>query len=147
MPITDNSKMPNSETFKKRFLTTAKNKEEILKVLNENKDNLINNDTLNNPQKEFFMQATLNKKAEQELTDFLNSLPDLPELIYLFYKQTATDILLDKQKAITTFVQKGDRTHFQENLATLQKRYDNQLKELSDKGQKRQTIAQPAVTL
>ena len=83
------------------------------------------------------MQATLNKKAEQELTDFLNSLPDLPELIYLFYKQTATDILLDKQKAITTFVQKGDRTHFQENLATLQKRYDNQLKELSDKGQKR----------
>ena len=49
MPITDNSKMPNSETFKKRFLTTAKNKEEILKVLNENKDNLINNDTLNNP--------------------------------------------------------------------------------------------------
>lgn len=83
------------------------------------------------------MQATLNKKTEQELTNFLNSLPDLPELIYLFYKQTATDILLDKQKAITTFVQKGDQTHFQENLATLQKRYDNQLKELSDKAQKR----------
>ena len=76
------------------------------------------------------MQTPLNKKAEQELTNFLNSLPDLPELIYLFYKQTATDILLNKQKAITTFVQKGDKTHFQENLSAIQKHYDNQLKDL-----------------
>lgn len=49
MPTTDNSKMPDSETFKERFLATAKNKDEILKVLNENKDNLISNDTLDNP--------------------------------------------------------------------------------------------------
>lgn len=49
MPTTDNSKMPDSETFKERFLATAKNKDNILKVLNENKDNLISNDTLNNP--------------------------------------------------------------------------------------------------
>lgn len=83
------------------------------------------------------MQATLNKKAEQELTDFLNSLPDLPELIYLFYKQTATDILLDKQKAITTFVQKGDKTHFESNLKTIRERYDNQLKDLLTKAWKR----------
>jgi hypothetical protein len=83
------------------------------------------------------MHASLNKKAEQELTDFLNSLPDLPKLIYLFYTQTATDILLDKQKAITTFVQKGDQTHFQENLATLQNRYDDQLKNLLTKAWKR----------
>jgi hypothetical protein len=83
------------------------------------------------------MQATLNKKAEQELTDFLNSLPDLPELIYLFYKQTATDILLDKQKTITIFVQKGDQTHFQKNLSTIQNRYDNQLKDLLAKAWKR----------
>lgn len=48
-PTTDNSKMPDSETFKERFLATAKNKDDILKVLNENKDNLISNDTLNNP--------------------------------------------------------------------------------------------------
>ena len=48
MPTTDNSKMPNSEIFKERFLATAKNKEEILEVLTKNKDNLINNDTLNN---------------------------------------------------------------------------------------------------
>lgn len=48
-PTTDNSKMPNSEIFKERFLATAKNKDDILKVLNENKDNLISNDTLNNP--------------------------------------------------------------------------------------------------
>ena len=33
-PTTDNLEMPNSETFTKRFLTTAKNKEEILNVLN-----------------------------------------------------------------------------------------------------------------
>lgn len=33
-PTTDNSKMPNSEIFKERFLATAKNKEEILNVLN-----------------------------------------------------------------------------------------------------------------
>ena len=83
------------------------------------------------------MQATLNKKAEQELTDFLNSLPDLPELIYLFYKQTATDILLNKQKAITTFVQKGDKTHFESNLKTIRERYDNQLKNLLAKAWKR----------
>lgn len=49
MPTTDNSKMPDSETFKERFLATAKNKDDILKVLNENKDNLISNNTLNNP--------------------------------------------------------------------------------------------------
>lgn len=57
MPTTDNSKMPDSEIFKERFLATAKNKDDILKVLkddilkvlNENKDNLISNDTLNNP--------------------------------------------------------------------------------------------------
>lgn len=83
------------------------------------------------------MQASLNKKTEQNLTDFLNSLPDLPELIYLFYKQSATDILLDKQKAITTFVQKGDQTHFQENLSTIQKRYDSQLKNLLTKAWKK----------
>lgn len=47
--ITDNLEMPNSETFKERFLATAKNKDDILKVLNENKDNLISNDILNNP--------------------------------------------------------------------------------------------------
>ena len=51
-PTTDNLEMPDSETFKERFLATAKNKEEILEVLTENKDNLINNDTLNNSQKE-----------------------------------------------------------------------------------------------
>lgn len=49
MPTTDNLEMPDSETFKERFLATAKNKDEILKVLNENKDNLISNDTLDNP--------------------------------------------------------------------------------------------------
>ena len=49
MPTTDNSKMPDSETFKERFLATAKNKEDILEILTENKDNLINNNTLNNP--------------------------------------------------------------------------------------------------
>lgn len=38
MPTTDNSKMPDSETFKERFLATAKNKKEILKALNR-KDN------------------------------------------------------------------------------------------------------------
>ena len=48
-PTTDNSKMPDSETFKERFLATAKNKKEILEVLTKNKDNLINNDTLDNP--------------------------------------------------------------------------------------------------
>lgn len=37
-PTTDNLEMPNSETFKERFLVTAKNKDAILKVLNENKD-------------------------------------------------------------------------------------------------------------
>ena len=49
MPTTDNSKMSDSKTFKERFLATAKNKDDILKVLNENKDNLINNNTLDNP--------------------------------------------------------------------------------------------------
>ena len=34
MPTTDNSKMPDSEISKERFLATAKNKEEILNVLN-----------------------------------------------------------------------------------------------------------------
>lgn len=38
MPTTDNLKMPDSETFKERFLATAKNKEKILEVLTENKD-------------------------------------------------------------------------------------------------------------
>lgn len=83
------------------------------------------------------MQATLNKKAKQDLTDFLNSLPDLPELIYLFYQQSAIDILLDKQKAIATFVQKGDQTHFQENLSAIQNRSDIQLKNLLTKAWKR----------
>ena len=76
------------------------------------------------------MQTSLNKKAQRDLTDFLNSLPDLPELIYLFYQQSAIDILLNKQKAITTFVQKGDKTHFQKNLSTIQNHYDTQLKDL-----------------
>lgn len=83
------------------------------------------------------MQASLNKKAEQDLTHFLNSLPDLPELIYLFYQQSAIDILLNKQKAITTFVQKGDKTHFENNLKTIRNRYDNQLKDLLAKAWKR----------
>lgn len=34
MPTTDNLKMPDSETFKERFLATAKNKKKILKALN-----------------------------------------------------------------------------------------------------------------
>ena len=34
----DYLKMPNSETFKERFLATSKNKEEILEILIENKD-------------------------------------------------------------------------------------------------------------
>ena len=38
MPITENSKMPDSETFKERFLATAKNKDTILEVLTKNKD-------------------------------------------------------------------------------------------------------------
>ena len=33
-PTTDNLEMPDSETFKERFLATAKNKDAILKVLN-----------------------------------------------------------------------------------------------------------------
>lgn len=33
-PTTENSEMSNSEIFKERFLVTAKNKEEILNVLN-----------------------------------------------------------------------------------------------------------------
>lgn len=41
MPTTDNLEMPNSETFKERFLATAKNKEEILEVLTENKDTVL----------------------------------------------------------------------------------------------------------
>lgn len=83
------------------------------------------------------MQASLNKKTEQELTDFLNSLPDLPELIYLFYQQSAIDILLNKQKTITTFVQKGDKTHFESNLKTIRERYDKELKDLLAKAWKR----------
>lgn len=35
---TENSEMPNSETFKERFLATAKNKDNILEVLTKNKD-------------------------------------------------------------------------------------------------------------
>lgn len=34
IPTTDNSKMHDSETFKERFLATAKNKDDILKTLN-----------------------------------------------------------------------------------------------------------------
>lgn len=83
------------------------------------------------------MQASLNKKGQQDLTDFLNSLPDLPELIYLFYQQSAIDILLNKQKTITTFVQKGDKTHFESNLKTICNRYDKQLKDLLAKAWKR----------
>lgn len=41
-PITDNSKMPDSKTFKERFLATAKNKDKILEVLTENKDVVFN---------------------------------------------------------------------------------------------------------
>lgn len=41
MPTTDNFKMPDSETFKERFLATAKNKKEILEVLTENKNNVL----------------------------------------------------------------------------------------------------------
>lgn len=48
-PTTDNFEIPDSETFKERFLATAKNKDDILEVLTKNKDNLINNDTLDNP--------------------------------------------------------------------------------------------------
>ena len=83
------------------------------------------------------MQASLNKKSQQELTHFLNNLPDLPELIYLFYQQSAIDILLNKQKAITTFVQKGDKTHFESNLKTIRERYNKQLKDLLAKAWKR----------
>lgn len=42
MPITDNLKMPDSETFKERFLATAKNKEDILEMLAKNKDVVLN---------------------------------------------------------------------------------------------------------
>lgn len=38
MTTTDNLEMPNSETFKERFLATAKNKKDILEVLTENKN-------------------------------------------------------------------------------------------------------------
>ena len=38
MTTTDNFEMPDSEIFKERFLATAKNKKEILKVLTENRD-------------------------------------------------------------------------------------------------------------
>lgn len=41
MPTTDNSKMPDSEIFKERFLATAKNKKEILEVLTKNKDAIL----------------------------------------------------------------------------------------------------------
>lgn len=41
MPTTDNSKMPDSEIFKERFLATAKNKEDILEVLTKNKDAIL----------------------------------------------------------------------------------------------------------
>ena len=36
--IMDNFEMPDSETFKERFLATAKNKKDILEVLTENKN-------------------------------------------------------------------------------------------------------------
>lgn len=71
------------------------------------------------------MQTSLNKKGQQNLTDFLNSLPDLPELIYLFYQQSAI------------FVQKGDKTHFENNLKTIRERYDKELKDLLAKAWKR----------
>ena len=64
-PTTDNSKMPDSETFKERFLATAKNKKEILEVLTKNKDNLINNDTLDNPQKEPLCKLPLIKRLSK----------------------------------------------------------------------------------
>lgn len=38
---TENSEMPNSETFKERFLATAKNKNDILEVLTKNKDTVL----------------------------------------------------------------------------------------------------------
>lgn len=36
--IMGNFEMPDSETFKERFLATAKNKKDILEVLTENKN-------------------------------------------------------------------------------------------------------------
>lgn len=56
-PTTDNSKMPNSEIFKERFLATAKNKEEILNVLNENKDAVLK--TLNRKGNTWFFSSPL----------------------------------------------------------------------------------------
>lgn len=38
IPTTDNFEIPDSETFKERFLATAKNKDDILEILIENKD-------------------------------------------------------------------------------------------------------------
>ena len=64
-PTTNNLEMPNSETFKERFLVTAKNKDAILKVLNENKDNLINNDTLDKPQKGLLCRHPLTKRQNK----------------------------------------------------------------------------------
>lgn len=41
----DNFKIPDSKTFKERFLATAKNKEDILKTSAKNKDAIL--ETLN----------------------------------------------------------------------------------------------------
>lgn len=56
-PTTDNSKMPNSETFKERFLATAKNKKEILEVLTKNKDAVLK--TLNRKEDTWFFSSQL----------------------------------------------------------------------------------------
>ena len=57
MPTTDNSKMPDSETFKERFLATAKNKEDILEILIENKDTVLK--TLNRKENTWFFSLQL----------------------------------------------------------------------------------------
>lgn len=49
--------MPDSETFKERFLATAKNKEEILEVLTENKDIVLK--TLNRKGDTWFFSSQL----------------------------------------------------------------------------------------
>ena len=56
-PTTDNFEMPDSETFKERFLATAKNKEEILKVLTENKDAVLK--ALKRKEKSWFFSSQL----------------------------------------------------------------------------------------
>lgn len=56
-PTTDNLEMPDSETFKERFLATAKNKEEILEILTKNKDAVLK--TLNRKRDTWFFSSQL----------------------------------------------------------------------------------------